>query len=237
VDARSGGYAVLHALRDADGTWAAPTVLSAGGQQPQEPFLAEDGLGVVHAVWADRGTTFETQDSYDIVYSRIEPHAVTGSTPQRIVDHIHSALQPHLAAAQDGTLYLVWKDDRATYADRRSEIYFKRFLPGIGWGHDKRFTRGSAGTGRPVVTVGSSSTVDIAWEDYGTGNAEVHYRQITEATGWDPAATPLTADITPSQTPALIALPGGRLAMLWTDASGGNSFRVYVREGTALAGP
>jgi hypothetical protein len=237
VDTRSGHREVLHALRNPEGVWSAPTVLSVGGLQPQEPYLAVDGLGVVHAVWADRGPSFESRQSYDILYARIEPQAVSGTPPVRIVDHVNSALQPHLAAAVDGTLYLVWADDRATSADQRSEIFYKRFLPGIGWGRDKRFTRNEGGTGRPVVAVGSTSTVDIAWEDYRSGNAEVYYRQITEATGWDMAPTRLTSDLTPSQSPALLALPGGRLAMLWTDGSGGTSFRVYVKEGTAIASP
>jgi hypothetical protein len=200
-------------------------------------MLAVDGLGVVHAVWADRGTTPDSRLSFDILYSRIEPNAVRGSPPERIVNHAGSALSPHLAAGVDGTLYLVWSDDRNSSGDRRYEVYFKRFLPGIGWGHDKRFTRDLSGTGRPMVIIGSPATVDIVWEDYRAGNPEVFYRQITEATGWDRTPTPLTSDVTPSQAPLLVALPGGRLAMLWTDASAGSSFRVYVREGSAVASP
>ena len=126
-------------------------------------------------------------------------------------------------AAPDGTLHLVWSDNRLSTIGIRSgyfDVYYKRYLPGVGWGHDKQFSWDGTDHARPILTLGAGSTVNICWEDYRFGNPEIYYRQITPETGWDPDPSRLTSDAGASQSPTLLSVPGGGILLLWADARG-----------------
>jgi hypothetical protein len=234
VDARSGLPQILHSVLPPDGPWAAPEVISVGGDNPDEPSVAADAVGGVHIVWRDRVGSVRTGISYDIFYLRIEGMEPPPA-PLRLINHVSIAQWPAIAATDDGVLHLVWADNRDAQRGTFFEIYYKRFLPGIGWGHDKRFTRDNHDHSRPVVAVGAGATVNVAWEDFGDGNSEIYFRQITPEFGWDQTATRLSLDVSSSQTPALRSLPDGSMLALWTDARGFGDFRLLAKSGATLA--
>ena len=134
-------------------------------------------------------------------------------------------------------MHLVWLDDRVSGNLDYFEVYYKRYLPGIGWGKDKRFTYNRVEHGAPVVLAGPGNTVNVAWEDFRTGSPDIYFRQITDARGWDRDPTPITADVSSSQSPALALAPGGRLTLIWSDAQGPGTFQVFAKDGSAVAAP
>jgi hypothetical protein len=230
VDARSGAQRLLHTFRDAGGgEWNALQVLSVGGTFPSEPSMGADGLGAVHVVWSDRGGGSSSDISFDIVYLSLEPEGAI--SPVRLIQHGGVAVRPFIEVMPDATLHLVWMDDRDVAHLGLSEIYYKRHLPGIGWGKDKRFSYDRTDHDRPIIVAGPSNTLNLAWEDYRTGSPDIFYRQITWETGWDRSATRLTADVSSSQSPTLVALSDGTLILLWADAQGTGVFRINTKEG------
>jgi hypothetical protein len=233
VDARSGLPQILHSVLPVDGAWATPEVISFGGDNPDEPAVAADAVGGVHIVWRDRVGSIRTGISYDIFYLRIEGMEPP-PPPLRLINHVSTAQWPAIAATEDGVLHLVWTDNRDAQRGSYFEIYYKRYLPGIGWGHDKRFTRDNHDHSRPVVAVGSGATVNVAWEDFGDGNSEIYFRQITPEFGWDQTPTRLSLDVSSSQTPALLPLPDGSILALWTDARGFGDFHLLAKSGATL---
>ncbi len=234
VDARTGLPQIVHSVLPPGGAWAQPVVISVGGDNPDEPSVAADGVGGVHIVWRDRTGSIRTGVSYDILYLRIDAMEPPGA-PLQLVNHIAMSQWPAIAATEDGVLHLVWADNRDAQRGSFFEIYYKRYLPGVGWGHDKRFTRDQHDHSRPVVAVGAGASVNVAWEDFRDGNSEIYFRQITPELGWDPASTRLSLDISSSQTPSLLALPDGSLLALWTDARGFGDFRLLVKSGAIIA--
>ncbi len=233
IDARSGLPKILHAVLPPGGEWGEPTVLSPDADNPDQPCVDADAVGAVHVVWRDRVGSVRTGVSYDLFYLRVDGTDLPGA-PVPLVTHVSIAQWPSIAATGDGVLHLVWVDNRDALQGSYFEVYYKRFLPGIGWGHEKRFTRDYVDHARPMVAVGAGSTVNVAWEDYRDGNSEIGFRQITPELGWDPAPTRISMDISSSQAPALAALPGGGLLALWTDARGFGDFRLLTRSGTIL---
>jgi hypothetical protein len=233
VDARTGLPQIMHSVLPPGGAWAQPVVISAGGDNPDEPSVAADAVGGVHIVWRDRTGSIRTGVSYDILYLRIDAMEPPGA-PLQLVNHISISQWPAIAAAQDGVLHLVWADNRDAQRGSFFEIYYKRYLPGIGWGHDKRFTRDNHDHSRPVVAVGAGASVNVAWEDFRDGNSEIYFRQITPELGWDPTSTRLSVDISSSQTPALLPLTDGSMLALWTDARGFGDFRLLAKGGAIL---
>jgi hypothetical protein len=131
----------------------------------------------------------------------------------------------------------VWLDSRAAAHNDVFEVFYKRFLPGVGWGKDKRFTYDVTNHARPVIVAGAGRSLNVVWEDFRFGSPDIFYRQITPETGWDRDATALTTDESASQSPTLLSEPNGRLLLIWSGAQEGGTFRIFVREGLAVPAP
>lgn len=231
VDGRDNKQQILHTARDAaGGAWDPVQVLSVGGLIPDEPTVDADGLGSVYVAWADRGAPNQSRLTYDILYQVLVPGG--SIAPIRLIAMGGVSVSPHLEVMDDGTVHLVWMDDRVGASSNYSEIYYKRFLPGIGWGNDKRFSYDGSDHDRPIIVAGPDRTLNLAWEDYRTESPDIYYRQITEEFGWDPEPTRLTADVSSSVAPSLVALPDGKLILIWSDAQGTGTFRIHAKEGT-----
>jgi hypothetical protein len=231
VDGRDNKQQILHTAKDAAGdVWDPVRVLSGGGVIPDEPTLDADGLGSVYVAWSDRGAPNQTRLTYDILYVVLVPGGPIA--PVRLIETGGVSISPYLEVMEDGTVHLVWLDDRVGAAYNYSEIYYKRFLPGIGWGNDKRFSYDGSDHDRPIIVAGPDQTLNLAWEDYRNESPDIYYRQITDEFGWDPAATRLTADVSASVSPSLVALPDGKLILIWSDAQGTGTFRIHAKEGT-----
>jgi hypothetical protein len=230
VDGRDGKQQILHTAKAVAGTeWDPVQVLSVDGVAPSEPTIDADGLGEVHVAWYDRGSASLPRTSYDILYLRLVPG--TAVAPERLIAPGGVAISPFIEAMEDGTIHLVWMDDRIGASFNYSEIYYKRYLPGIGWGNDKRFSYDGSGHDHPIIVAGPGATLNLAWEDYRNESPDIYYRQITDAFGWDPSATRLTADVSSSLSPSLAALSDGTLVLIWSDAQGTGTFRIHAKEG------
>ena len=236
VDGRQGAQRLLYSVA-VEGVWSPAQILSVDGIAPQDPSIDADGVGAVHIVWTDRGETTPEEFSYNVLYLKVGPGSSGTPDPVRLINHPGVALSPFIEALNDGTLHLVWLDDRSLSRVVALEIYYKRFLPGIGWGRDKRFTYHETDHGHPIIVAGSGNTLNVAWEDYRNSSPDIYYRQITWETGWDRESSQLTSDVSSSQAPTLVALNDGRLVLFWTDAQGSGTFQVFAKNGHVGVAP
>jgi len=237
VDGRNSVQRILHASWTSDAGWRTPDVLSPGAITPQDPTVAADQLGGIHIFWSDRIVATVSDQVWDLYYERLDA-ASYNVPPARDLVHASSiAVHPYVEALDDGTVYLVWLDSRAASHNDVFEVFYKRYLPGIGWGKDKRFTYDVTNHARPVIVAGAGRSLNVAWEDFRFGSPDIYYRQITPETGWDRDETPLTTDESASQSPTLISEPNGKLLLVWSGAQEGGTFRIFVREGIAAPAP
>jgi hypothetical protein len=236
VDGRFSEQQIVYSRADTDRAWSEPQIISIDSIVPDGPNIDTDGFGNVHVVWSDLGEV--NPGTVDIVYLRINASAELEPEPVRLVSHLSTAKDPSLAATADGTLHLVWLDNRQENRSPFWEIYYKRFLPDIGWGKDKRFTYDTIKQENPIITEGARNTLNVAWEDYRTGNnPEIYYRQITWETGWDRDLTRLTVDNSASVFPSLVALADGGLLLFWADRQGTATSRIYTKIGSEGPAP
>lgn len=237
VDSRGGSQKVLHSsLASGSTLWSPANVLSLGGTVPIEPDINSDALGTVYVVWSDRGPPSGQDPNYEISFVRIEPGGSV-SVPTILVENPANAVRPFIEALEDGTLHVVWLDGRVAHLFTYYEIFYKRYLPGIGWSKEKRFTYDGTDHGRPVIVAGPGQSLNIAWEDYRSGAPDIFFRQITWERGWDREATQITADISSSQAPTLLTTDDGQLLMMWTDAQGSGVFRIVAKVGEVESSP
>jgi hypothetical protein len=83
------------------------------------------------------------------------------------------------------------------------------------------------------VVVSAGETVNVVWEDFTNGNAEVFFRQIRPETGWDLFETRLTQSAGPSRNPAIVSDATGNLHLLWAETLIGQNLSVRFRTGAA----
>ena len=188
------------------------------------PCVSLDGLGRVHTAWSDN-----VSGNNEVYYRMfVEPAGWAAVTQVSMSYKI--AWSPSVAADREGNVFVVWSDKRDGYFD----IYFRRYLEGLGWGREKRVTSNLAVSANPSAAVDCDGNLHIVWEEYRDGNDEIYYRKITDSDGpgWDPVDTRLTEDIYTSWDPSVVADCAGNVHVLWADNRSSN-FEIYYKLGIA----
>ncbi|KPJ60313.1 MAG: hypothetical protein AMJ46_06965 [Latescibacteria bacterium DG_63] len=205
------------------GDWLdAPLNLSASTSTSVNASVAVDESGDVHVAWADNIT-----GNYEIFYKKYTNGMGWGSRIQ-VSTSATLAWSPSMGADSDGNAYVVWSDRR----HGNFEIYFRRYLTGVGWGNQKRVTQNAAISANPSLAVDCVGNMHIVWEDFRDGNDEIYYRRITnsQGPGWDPVETRLTSESATSWDASVVADSSGNVHVLWADGRDGN-FEIYYKYG------
>ena len=238
VDKRNLYPAVLHCSAPPGGEWGEAQPWTGPDDGPDLVSGTADSVGSVFFVWRQRQQQGGTRPTFGLFLAQLNAGSDSASAPVPLVSLVAVSTDPFLQASPDGTVHLVWLDNRGMfYEGAPFMIYYKRYLPGIGWGKDKRFSYDTVPHMRPVAVPGPGKAVNIAWEDYAGGNPEIAYRQITPETGWDPKPTRITADLSASVSPVILSREDGRLFLFWTDLLPSGNARVLVQEGRAYPAP
>ncbi len=184
--------------------------------------VAVDGAGNVHVAWADNLT-----GSYEVFYKKYT-NGFGWSSRVQISSSASLAWSPAIGVDDDGNAYVVWSDRK----NGNFEIYFRRFLDGVGWGNEKRVTNNAAISANPSVAVDCVGNMHIVWEDFRDGNDEIYYRRVTnsEGPGWDPVETRLTVENSTSWDASVAADSSGKVHVVWADGREGN-FEIFYKYG------
>jgi len=220
---QSTGQAADVICRDWKQGWLGdPLALTSGVGTCVSATVAADSLGNAHVAWANN-----LLGNYEIYYRKFTPGVGWSNTFQVSTSGI-LAWSPSIGADRNGNAYLVWSDKK----DGNFEIYFRRYLDGIGWGNQKRLSYNPAVSGNPSVAVDGDGNLHMVWEDFRDGNDEIYYREITnlEGPGWDPIETRLTVDGSTSWDPSVAADRRGNVHVVWADNRDLN-FEIYYKLG------
>jgi len=209
--------------REWDNGWVSdPLNLTSSPGTCVSASVAADGLGNAHVVWANN-----VVGNYEVYHRKYSPGSGWSSTFQISMSGL-LAWSPSVGADGDGNAYVVWSDRR----DGNFEIYFRRYLNGIGWGNQKRLSYNPGVSTNPSVTVDSEGNLHIVWEDFRDGNDEIYYREVSsrEGPGWDPIETRLTNENSTSWDPSVAADRSGNVHVVWADNRDLN-FEIYHKLG------
>lgn len=241
-DAVSGDLEIYHRWKDPEGTFSAPRRLTFATGESREPNLVVDAGGDVHLVWQD--LAFDPNSptapvNTEVFYRPLNGEGEPWTPPVRVSNALGTSQTPVLALGPDNALHVFWADNRDGAPNNGSvfpfAIWYRRWLPGLGFGHEKRFVYSAADHLNPSVATTTDNTVNVVWEDYIHGNSEIYYRQIRPETGWDVQPTRLTSSVGPSRAPHLLAEPDGTLHLLLSDAGSGEEGSIRYRAGRADA--
>lgn len=239
-----GHQAINVVSRPPGGDWGAPIAITDGSGNSENAVLEADSSNEVHLVWQDNIinpiVNVDDPGNVEIYYMRLDAAGRPADLPFRVSNGLGRSQRPTLAVEPNGTLHIFWCDSRdrgpgGAGGSFPLALWYRRALPGLGFGHEKRFVYGAGDRLNPTVAVDATGTINVAWEDYTGGNPDIYFRQITPTTGWDPFNTRLTSSVAASQGPCLLAEPGGTLHLLWSDLQSADDLNVYYRQGQAHA--
>ncbi|MEP7169201.1 MAG: exo-alpha-sialidase, partial [Bacteroidota bacterium] len=133
-------------------------------------FVAAWGSDV-HVIWMD-----DRDGNFEIYYKRSADGGLTWSADARLTND--TAISQFPSVAVSGTIVnVIWQDSR----DSNTEIYYKRSTDnGLSWGADTRLTNNPAGSIFASVSA-SGSIVNVLWEEYRDGNAEIYNKQSADS--------------------------------------------------------
>lgn len=215
-----GNPEIFHCWMDSGGAWSPALRLTNHPGASRTPALAMDPTGDLHLVWKDNlidAVPGENEETTAIYYLKLAADGTPLGIPFRLHYNGWFSWQPTISRGEDGALHIFWWEDTGS----ASGIWYRRWLPGPGFGRAKEFYSTGSSNHSPRVAAAPDGTVNLVWEDYSYGNSEVSYRQIRPDTGWDVEATRLTVTTGPAQQPCILAGEGGRLDVVWSDATGG----------------
>jgi len=171
---------------DNGGSWGADVQITGddGLSSQSRPHLAYSD-GTLFTVWTDSRDVALTDDRHPAIYfaRSVDGDQTWNPTNLQInTNEVSSiALNPVVAADDDGVLYVSWSGD---YLDTARDIFFARSLDnGDTWQVERRVNTDAIGArqGAPALALSTTGRVYLAWHDERNGTQDLYC--ITSLTG------------------------------------------------------
>lgn len=133
------------------------------------PTMVVDDAGRAYCAWQDRRNGDE-----DIYFAKSTDYGESWSNPNIIIySGPEDQTSPSLAMNFEGTLYIVWEDDR----NPDSDIYFARSFDGGDTWPQPHFRVNTSGArqSEPAIAVDSSGVIYVVWEDDREGHYDIYF--------------------------------------------------------------
>lgn len=157
-------------------------------------------------------------DIYYAVYNSLT--RTMGAPQDLVVDPTSSANLPSAVATRDGKVNVVWADTRVA---AKQQLFWKQFVPGVGWTADQQVVFSSGVATQPSLTADYRGHLHLVWRDSRDLNNEIYYKEYVPGVGWDLVDTRLTAHAAAQIEPQVDADPMGNAYVVWTDSRNGSS--------------
>ena len=170
-DPSSGNFEIFY-RKSTDGgqTWDSAKKLTWNAGDSNFAALAVNSSSGIHVVWYD-----DTPGNHEIYSRRSTNGGSTWTVTKRLTWNSGSSYHPTITVDSTNNIHMTWNDDSN---DGNFEIYCKRSTDGGStWPKFKRLTRNAGDSFRPVIAVGSSSTIHVAWHDRTFLSPDIFYRR------------------------------------------------------------
>lgn len=223
-DDRDGNTEIYYNRSNDDGvTFGNLTRLTNDAASSTHPTISVTGVLLVYVAWSD------TRDGNDEIYfKRSTDGGVTWEPVIRLSNAAEISNNPEMFSS--GTaVYVSWVDVRFG----NSEIFFKRSTDfGINWGPETRLTNDPAGSSFPSVTA-ANQLVNVMWQDYRNGNAEIYYKRSTDGGIIWSGDTRMTTTQGSTNVSSIISGNSGQfLHIVWEKYNSSNSRDIVYRSST-----
>ena len=204
-------------------TWAAGKRLSYREGKSWYPDVAASG-STIYVVWYDDRNLDRKRGIY---FKRSHDGGITWTPHEWLSSNVGDSSWPAIAV-NGSNVYIVWYYDLSG-STQNSEIYFKRSDDGgITWAADERLTHNTSFSVGPAIAV-DGSNIYVVWEDYSSGNQEIHFKNSDDGGVTWTASKRLTNNMGSSSSPD-IAADGSNVYVVWEDNRGGD-YEIFFKKG------
>ncbi len=158
----------------AGGRWSRLIPVARGAADLWRPQVAADSTGRPWLIWAQ-----QVDGNWDIYAMPRDSHERWGGL-HRLSDNVLPDVDPHVAAAPDGTIYVVWQ----SFVGRSSKICLRYFREGR-WSDIIAVTEGERNDWEPAVAAGKNGAAWIVWDRY-NASYDVYARSFSPSGGLGP---------------------------------------------------
>lgn len=167
----------LNFRRYKDGQWTRLIPVGRAAEDLWRPHVTTDAAGKPWLIWSQRPSD-DGPGNWDIYAMAWEDNE--WGPKRRLTDNPLPDIEPHVARAPNGTIYVVWQSLNGRY----SQIHLKYLRDGK-WSETVSVTNTEANNWEPAVGVGPDNRAWIAWDRY-DGNYDVYARVFSPDNGLSP---------------------------------------------------
>ena len=163
----------LNFRRYRDGKWTRLIPVGHTAGDLWRPQVATDERDAPWLIWSQ-----QTSGSWEIWAMPWDDRTPAWGAPQRLTTDSFPDIEPHVARAPDGVIYVVWQ----ALAGKTSQIRMKYLKQGR-WSETLRVTSSPFDDWQPAVAAGKDGGVWIAWDRY-TQSYDVYCRSYKPGAGF-----------------------------------------------------
>ncbi len=179
------------------------------------PVTVGDAAGNIWVAWHAG-----PENARDIYVARLPAGQEAFETPVQITTDSGDQRDPDLALGKDGSLYVVWQDNRRGHWD----IFGSTSSNGETFARESLITDSDGNQIAPTAAVdgGSPSRVYVAWQDDRNGNQDIYVASSTNAFA-SVTTSRITADAADQTSPDVAVDAANRVYLVWTDRRAGQA--------------
>ena len=159
------------------GEWTRLLAVPRSDEDVWRPQVEHDGDGVPWLIWSHRPTS-DGPGNWDLFAMPWENNRWGARV--RLTDNPLPDIEPSVARAPDGTIYVAWQALRG----RSSQVHL-RYLRGGKWSEPLAVTNTPENNWAPAVAAGPDGAAWIAWDRY-DGDYNVYLRRFSPDAGFGP---------------------------------------------------
>ncbi len=187
---------------------------STGPANKRGAVTASDAVGNIWAAWHAG-----PENARDIYVAKLAVGADAFGAPVRLTTDSRDQCNPDLAVAADGSLYVVWQDNRQGNWDIHLSI-----ASGDRFSKEVQITNSNKNETNPAIVIDhqSAACAYVAWQDDRNGNQDIYVASSTSAFS-SSAVARVTSDAANQTQPDIAVDAQNTVYIVWTDMRNGQA--------------
>ena len=189
-------------------TWSEDSRLTTSVRNDMLPSVAQIGEGDIWIAWQTNRLSLENPTGDLEIY--LKTYNGTWSTPTLLTDNMVKDINPSVAQAANGTVWLVWVSDRTG----NNELYFKTSPNyGLSWSDETQLSNDTNNDVSTSIAATGQGEMWVVWQTNRTGNWDIYYK-IYNGTSWS-NATAVTDSLNSDTQPSVTQTIDGKIWVAW----------------------
>ena len=221
-----GVYSLYHKnSTDAGNNWSGPNRLTWDTGNSMAPSIATNSSNHVLLVW-DNDKSEESQ----IYFKKSTNNGTNWSSLEQLTWTSGASWYPSIAVGANNHIHVVWQDDYTG----NLELYYKCSTDnGATWSINPRITWNAGSSEHPVIATDSNNNLHLLWEEDGSGNYEIYYKNTSDnGTTWSTVTQLTWSSPGASWNPVVAVDSNDVIHIIYVKNSSGQNTDIFHKKST-----